>query len=262
MAQFDDGGAKILSAPGLNNNRMLKHLDFGGYSNITQSEWQAIFASLQMPFFSLENLYLWGNDVNDAALLSLSSALRHSTTLKILQLDGIISTRVERDSANPVERHVAAGEHVLGSGGDHQFVGDWDSRIDGKDLALLLFACVNSQWEAGVDADVELGHVVVQVGLADLGVRCQDVLDQRVEVDAVESFRRIIEDGVVNVVECGGKLVSSDGKEEVVGSPCFARGDVDGTQFSRCWMVAPFGLTGYVGGSAAGIVNAAPFRAK
>ena len=101
MAQFDDGGAKILSA-GLKDNMTLKHLDLGGNSNITQSGWQAIFASLQMPFFSLENLHLWGNDVNDAALLSLSSALRHSTTLKILQLDGIISTRVERDSASVI----------------------------------------------------------------------------------------------------------------------------------------------------------------
>ena len=42
---------------------------------------------------------------------------------------------------SPVEHHVAAGECVLGSGGDHQFVGDWDSRVGGKDLALLLF-CV------------------------------------------------------------------------------------------------------------------------
>ena len=31
---------------------------------------------------------------------------------------------------------------------------------------------------------------------------------------------------------------------------------------SSCGMVAQFGMTGYVGGSAAGMVNAAPFRAK
>jgi len=65
----------------------------------------------------------------------------------------------------------AAGECVFGSCGDHQFVGDWDSSVGGKDLALLLFSRVNGQWEAGVDSDVELGHVIVQVGLADLGVR-------------------------------------------------------------------------------------------
>jgi hypothetical protein len=103
MTLFDDGGVNILSA-GLNDNRTLSHLDLGGNPNITQSGWQAIFASLQMPFFSLENLHLWGNDVNDAALLSLSSALRHSTTLKILQLDGSISAREESDSASVIAK--------------------------------------------------------------------------------------------------------------------------------------------------------------
>ena len=59
---------------------------------------------------------------------------------------------------------------MLGSGGDHQFVGDWDSRVGSEDLALLLFSRVDGQWEAGVDADVEFGHVIVQVGLADVSV--------------------------------------------------------------------------------------------
>jgi hypothetical protein len=76
---------------------------------------------------------------------------------------------------------------------------------------------------------VELSHVVVQVRLTDLGVRGQDVLDQRVEGDAVEAFRWIVENGVVDVVDGGGELVSSDGEDEAVSSPCFARGDVDGT---------------------------------
>jgi hypothetical protein len=38
------------------------------------------------------------------------------------------------------------------------------------------------------------------------------VLDQRSEVDAVEAFRGIIENGVVDVINGGGKLVSSDGR--------------------------------------------------
>ena len=96
-------------------------------------------------------------------------------------------------------------------------------------MALLLFTSVDGQWEAGVDSDVELGHVVVQIRLADLSVRGQDVLDQRLEVDAVEAFRGIIENGVVDVVDGGGELVSSDGEDEAVSSPCFARGNVDGT---------------------------------
>ena len=95
-------------------------------------------------------------------------------------------------------------------------------------MALLLFSRVNGQWETGVDSNVELGHVVVQVRLADLGVRGQDVLDQRAEVDAVEAFRWIIENGVVDVVDGGGELVSSDGEDKAVSSPCFARGDFDG----------------------------------
>jgi hypothetical protein len=53
-------------------------------------------------------------------------------------------------------------------------------------------------------------------------------LDQRAEVDAVESFHWTVKDGVVDVVDGGGELVSSDGEDEAVGSPCFARGDVDG----------------------------------
>ncbi len=60
------------------------------------------YDSLQMPYFSLANLHLWGNNLNDATILSLSSALRHSTTRKILQLDGIISTRGKRDCASVI----------------------------------------------------------------------------------------------------------------------------------------------------------------
>jgi len=53
-------------------------------------------------------------------------------------------------------------------------------------------------------------------------------LDQRAEVDAIEAFCWFIENGVVDVVDGGGKLVSSDGEDKAVSSPCFARGDVDG----------------------------------
>ncbi len=96
-------------------------------------------------------------------------------------------------------------------------------------MALLLFARVDGQeWEAGVDADVEFIHFVVQVGLADLGVRGKNMLDQRAEVKAVESFRWVVEDGVVDVVDGGGELVASDGQYEAVSCPCFACGDVVG----------------------------------
>ena len=52
------------------------------------------------------------------------------------------------------------------------------------------------------------------------------MLDQRAEIDAIEAFRWIIENGIVDVVDGGGELVSSDGEDEAVSSP--ARGDVDG----------------------------------
>ncbi len=52
-----------------------------------------------------------------------------------------------------------------------------EQRDGGEDLALLLFASVDGQGEAGVNDGVEFGHIVIQVGLADLGIRCENVLD-------------------------------------------------------------------------------------
>ncbi len=118
---------------------------------------------------------------------------------------------------------------MFGAGGDHQFIGEWDAPVGGKDLTLLLFASVDGQGEAGVDAGVEFGHVVVQVGLADLGERCENVLDERAEVDAVKSCSWIDEDGIVDVIDGSGKLVASDGQYEPVGCPSFACGDVGGS---------------------------------
>ena len=117
---------------------------------------------------------------------------------------------------------------MFGAGGDHQFVGDRDARVGGEDLTLLLFAIVSGQGEAGVDAGVEFGHVVNQVGLADLGVHCENGLNKHTEVDTVKSFHWIVKDGVVDVIDGGSKLVTSDGQYEPVGCPCFARGDVGG----------------------------------
>jgi hypothetical protein len=39
----------------------------------------------------------------------------------------------------------------------------------------------------------------------------------------------MVEDGVVDVVDGGGKLVASDGQYEPVGCPHFARGDDGGS---------------------------------
>ncbi len=57
------------------------------------------------------------------------------------------------------------------------FVGDGDTGIGGKDLTFLLIPCVDGKGEAGVDAGMEVGHVVIQIRLADLGVGVEDVHD-------------------------------------------------------------------------------------
>ena len=100
---------------------------------------------------------------------------------------------------------------MFGASGDHHFIEDQDSGIVGEDLTLLLFAHIHDHGEAGVNASVEFGHVVVQVRLADLGLRGKDMLDECGEVNAIESFCWIVKDGVVDVVDGGGKLVASDG---------------------------------------------------
>jgi hypothetical protein len=43
---------------------------------------------------------------------------------------------------------------------------------------LLLFPCVDSEGEAQVNARMEVGHVVIQIRLADLGVGGEDVHDR------------------------------------------------------------------------------------
>jgi hypothetical protein len=130
---------------------------------------------------------------------------------------------------SPAEHHVAAGKCVFGAGGDHQLGGDQDSHVGSEDLTLLLFSSVDGQGKAGVNAGVEFGHVVVQFGLADLGVHGKNMLDKPSEADADKSFHLIVKDGVVDIIDGGGKLVVSDGQYEHVGCPSFARGDVGGS---------------------------------
>ena len=52
------------------------------------------------------------------------------------------------------------------------------------------------------------------------------MLDKRAEVDIIQALDRIVEDCVQDVVDCGSKLVASDGADEEVGSSRFARGGV------------------------------------
>jgi hypothetical protein len=59
----------------------------------------------------------------------------------------------------------------------HGFVGDGDTSIGSKDLTFLLLPRVDSKGEARVDAGKEVGHVVIQIRLADLGIGVEDVHD-------------------------------------------------------------------------------------
>ncbi len=77
----------------------------------------------------------------------------------------------------PGQRHVATCQGVLGTCVDHGFVGDEDTGIGRKDLIFLLLPCVDNEGEVGVDARMEVIHVVIQIRLADLGIGVEDVHD-------------------------------------------------------------------------------------
>ncbi len=53
---------------------------------------------------------------------------------------------------------------------------------------------VDSKGQARVNPHVEVGQVVVKVGLANLHVCSGDVVDKRAEVDTVQALNWIVED--------------------------------------------------------------------
>ncbi len=65
---------------------------------------------------------------------------------------------------------------MFGTCGDHGLVRDGDSDIGCKDLAFFLFPSVDGK--APVDARMEVGHVVIQIRLADLGISGEDLHDK------------------------------------------------------------------------------------
>ncbi len=117
---------------------------------------------------------------------------------------------------------------MFGTCGDHGFVGDGDSGIGGKDLAFFLFPCVDSKGGAQIDARMEVGHVVIQIRLADLGIGVEDVHDEGAEIDGVETFGGVVKNSVVDAVTSRRKLVACDGEDHLVGVPCLTGGGVCG----------------------------------
>ncbi len=77
----------------------------------------------------------------------------------------------------PGQCHVSASQGMLGTCGDNGFVRDGDTGIGGEGLTFLLLPCVDGKGEAGVNAGMEFGHVVIQIRLADLGIGVEDVHD-------------------------------------------------------------------------------------
>ncbi len=77
---------------------------------------------------------------------------------------------------------------------------------------------------------MEVGHVDIQIRLADLGIGDEDVHDKKLEINGIETFGGVVENGVVDVIDCHHKLVACDG-EDLVGVPCLTCGGIGGAQF-------------------------------
>ena len=73
--------------------------------------------------------------------------------------------------------------------------------IIGKFLTVLLFANVGDEGDQRVDAPVEFLEVGVKIRLIDVTVAILDVVEEVLNFDAIETFDRIIEFGVVDVLD-------------------------------------------------------------
>jgi hypothetical protein len=88
---------------------------------------------------------------------------------------------------------------------------------------------------------MEVGHVVIQIRLADLGVGHEDVHDKGAEINSIATFGGVVKNGVVDIVNRRHKLVMCDGEDHLVGVPCLMGGGIGGTQFhvfgcgGACW---------------------------
>jgi hypothetical protein len=120
---------------------------------------------------------------------------------------------------------------MLGTCGDHGLVEDGDSGIGCKDLAFLLFPCVDGEGEARVDTGMDIDLVVIQIRLADLGISGEDEHDEGAEIYGVETFGGVVKNGIVDAVDCRRKLVGCDGEDHLLGVPCLTGNGIGGAQF-------------------------------
>ncbi len=120
-------------------------------------------------------LFNFGSLISTNRCLASSHAIdiahlgRGSNPVGLLVGPSVVNDRAMFSLA-PGQRHVAAHQGVLGTCGDHGFIGDEDSAIGGNDLKFLLLPLVDGKGGGGVNAGMEVCHVVIQIRLADLGV--------------------------------------------------------------------------------------------
>jgi hypothetical protein len=62
---------------------------------------------------------------------------------------------------------------------------------------------------------MEVGHVVIQIRLADLGVGGEDVHDKRAEIDGIETFDGVIKNSIVDIINRCRELVAFDGEDHL-----------------------------------------------
>ncbi len=79
---------------------------------------------------------------------------------------------------SPYKSHVPTVEHMFGPGRDHHFLRDGYASNLSKCLAFLLLACVVGKGKFGINSLVEIGGIVVEIRLADLGVCSMNVGDK------------------------------------------------------------------------------------
>ncbi len=63
---------------------------------------------------------------------------------------------------------------------------------------------------------MEVGHVVIQIRLADLSVGGEDVHEEGAEMDGIENFGGVVRISMVDIVNCHCKLIACDGEDHLL----------------------------------------------
>ncbi len=83
---------------------------------------------------------------------------------------------------------------------------------------------------------MEIGHVIIQIRLADLSVGGEDVNEEGVEIDGIEFSGWVIKNGIVDVIDCRCVLVAHDVEDHLVCFLCPACGGIGGIWLLWRWL--------------------------